>query len=572
MHSSTARITRPYEWFVPAAIVGLAIAFVVRTIWLMDRGFDFTDESFYLAWARQPSAYDIAYGLFGYGLHPLFEIVNGSIAGFRRAAAFILLVFGIITALIAIGSAKTDRWGPTGLQLVAVSAALPFAYYFLWLVTPSYNWFALAGGLVMIGAILDLHDSRHALRSAAIAALASVLLIFTRPQNVVAYLGIYLLAIIIVVPTFRGKLLQMLRTAGITIILIGSVAAIAPLHTMVHQLQTYIEIFGTGNPTDANLASKLLEFFRQEGLWTALASLLFVGSLITLRYKPALGTLRNLLVISGALIVSTETLLQFQAGNLVDGIGPTAGVFAYVCLALASVRRDADPRLLVLLGLATFIPLAATFGTSNRIVSQLPFFAGLWGFIGLAAMSSGSGRRSVGATLAALICLTVTFLAVQAGLAAPYRLVSPVDMQVNPTPLGWGSELKLDVITRDFIVTLRNRAEQEGFCQGDAVIDLSGRLPGAVFVMGGQMPVFPWIFAGYPFSDHFAREVLKRIDGSVLAQSWLITDNTPGSFSMPELQSYGIDFAAYRLVADLKHPLYGTSVKLFAPRTVQHRC
>jgi hypothetical protein len=275
-----------------------------------------------------------------------------------------------------------------------------------------------------------------------------------------------------------------------------------------------------------------------------------------LHYKPASGQLRNLLVISGALIVSIVTLVRFRTGNFVDGIGPIAGVFAYVCLALASVRRNANPRLLVLPGLATLVPLAATFGTSNRIVSQLPFFTGLWGFIGLVAISSGSGHRSFGATLAALICLTVTFLAVQDGLSAPYRLASRVDMQVNPTPLGWGSELKLDVITRDFIVTLRNRAEQEGFCKGDPAIDLSGTLPGAVFAMGGQLPVFPWIFAGYPFSYHFAREVLKRIDGSVLAQSWLITSDTPGSFSTPELQSYGIDFTAYRLVADLKHPLW----------------
>ena len=572
MHSSSARIKRPYEWFVSAVIVVLAIAFIVRTIWLMDRGFDFTDESFYLAWARQPSAYDIAFGLFGYGLHPLFEIVSGSIAGFRRAAAFILVIFGIIAALIAIGSAKDDRWGPTSLQLIAVSAALPFAHYVLWLITPSYNWFALAGGLVMIGAVLDLCDPRHVLRSAAIAALSAVLLIFARPQNVIAYLGIYLLAVIIVVPTFRGKLLQTLRTAGLTVILIGCVAIVAPLHTIVHQLQAYIEIFGTNNPTDANLANKLLEFFRQEGAWIALACLPFVGGLITLHYKPVAGKLRRLLVISGALIVLIMALVQFRTGNFVDGIGPTAGVFALVCLALASVRRDADPRLLVLLGLATLIPLAATFGTSNRIISQLPFFAGLWGFIGLVAISIGSGQRRFGATLAALVCLIMTVLAVQDGLSAPYRLASPVAMQINPTPLGWGAELKLDVITKDFIVTLRNRAGQEGLCQGDAVIDLSGRLPGAVFAIGGQMPVFPWIFAGYPFSDHFAREVLKKVDSSVLSQSWLITSDTSGSFSMSELQSYGIDFAAYRLVADLKHPLYGTSVKLFAPRAIQHRC
>ena len=121
-------------------------------------------------------------------------------------------------------------------------------------------------------------------------------------------------------------------------------------------------------------------------------------------------------------------------------------------------------------------------------------------------------------------------------------------------------------------MALRTRAEQEGFCQGHAAIDLSGSLPGVVFVIGGRMPVFPWIFAGYPFSHPFAREVLKRIDDSLLAQSWLITNETPGSFSVSELQSFGVDFSAYRLVADLRHPIDGTSVKLFAPRAIQNRC
>ena len=572
MRSSTASITRPHEWFASAAIVGLTIAFIVHTVWLMDRGFDFTDESFYLSWAQEPEAFDIAYGLFGYGLHPLYEIFNGSIAGFRRAAAFVLVILGIIAALIAIGSTKTERWRPTDLQLIAVSSALPFAYYVYWVITPSYNWFALASGLVMIGAMLDLYDPRHTLRSAATAALASLLLVFTRPQNAIAYVSIYALAVIIVVPTFRGKLLQMFRTVGLTVVVIGAVAALAPLRTIANQLQAYIAIFGTNNPTDASLVSRQLDFFRQEGLLIAFSFLLFVCVLVTSRNKRVSGKLRNRLVIAGALIASIVTLVQFRTGAFVYKIAPAAGVFAFVCLSLACLRRDADFRLLSLLGLAALVPLAATFGTSNRIVSQLPFYAGLWGFVGLIALSSGSGERSFGTTLAALICLAVTSLAVQTGLSAPYRLTSPIEDQVNPTTLGWGSELKLDARTRDFIVALRTRAEQEGFCQGHAAIDLSGSLPGVVFVIGGRMPVFPWIFAGYPFSHPFAREVLKRIDDSLLAQSWLITNETPGSFSVSELQSFGVDFSAYRLVADLRHPIDGTSVKLFAPRAIQNRC
>ncbi len=30
---------------------------LIRTIWLMDRGFDFTDDLFYLMWAQQPSSF-----------------------------------------------------------------------------------------------------------------------------------------------------------------------------------------------------------------------------------------------------------------------------------------------------------------------------------------------------------------------------------------------------------------------------------------------------------------------------------------------------------------------------------
>jgi hypothetical protein len=325
MHSSTTSTARLHDWVVSAAIVGLAIAFIVRTVWLMDRGFDFTDQSFYLAWAQQPTAFDIAYGLFGYGLHPLFDIFNGSIASFRRAAAVILVILGIIAGLIAIGSTRIDRRGPTGLQLIAVSGALPFAYYVSWVVTPSYNWFALAGGLVSIGAMLDLCDPRHALRSAATTALAFVLLIFARPQNAIACLGIYLLAIVIVVPTWRGKLLQTLRTACLAAILIAAVAAVAPLHTIANQVRAYIAIFGTNNPTDASLVGKQLEFFRRQGVWIAFSSLLFVGSLITVRDKMASEKLRTRLVISGALIASIVTLIQFRTGGSQRKLGRPPG-------------------------------------------------------------------------------------------------------------------------------------------------------------------------------------------------------------------------------------------------------
>jgi hypothetical protein len=569
--TSTPASPRPLEWLASVTIVGLTLVLIARTIWLMDRGFDFTDQSFYLMWAQRPAAFDIAYGLFGYGLHPLFELFNGSVANFQRAAAAILVVLGALAALTTIDSLKIDRSGPIGLQIVAVSGALPFAYYMFWLVTPSYNWFALAGGLLLIGATLDLYGSQNLFRSAVAAAFAAVFVIFARPQNVIAYACIYLLAIAVVVPTLRGKWMQMLRAASLTAILFGLVVAVTPVHSIADQIRAYVAIFNTDLPTERSLISLQFEFFRGEGALLALSALLFLGGLITLRVRTS-QNLRRILILFGAMAVALINLVHFKTGGFVYRIGPAAGVFTYVVLSLACLSRDADFRLLSLLGLAGLVPWAATFGTNNRIFTQLDFYVGLWGFVVLVAASQLLGKKSIGAVAVASACLAFTFFAIQVGLNTPYRLAAPIAMQVSPTRLGWGSELKLDAKTSAFVQALQTNAKQEGFCRGNSVIDLSGSLPGVVFAMGGWMPVFPWIFAGYPFSDHFAREVLKRMDGTLLAQSWLVTSDEPHTHTMAELQSYGIDFSAYRLVADLHHPIYDTSIKLFAPRTLQGSC
>jgi hypothetical protein len=573
--SSTDVPPRPLEWFTSVTIVGLTLVLIARTIWLMDRGFDFTDQSFYLMWAQRPASFAIAYGLFGHGLHPLFELFNGSVANFQRAAAAILVIIGASAGSTVLDSLKIDRWGPTGLQIVAVSAALPFAYYIYWLVTPSYNWFALVGGLLLIGATIDLHSSQHGFRSAAAAAFAALFVIFARPQNVIAYACIYMLAIAVVVPTLRGKLLQTLRVVYLTAIFFGFLIALSPIHTIVDQVQAYIAIFGTDLPTERSLLSLQFEFFRDEGALLAFSAMLFLGSLTTLHLQTS-QKLRMPLILLGAAATTIVNCNHFNMGAVVFCIGPAAGVFAFTVLSLACLSRDADFRLLVLMGLAALVPWAATFGTNNRILVQLDFYVGLWSFVALVAASSSFGKKSIVTTIATFMatftCLAFTVSVIQLGLDAPYRLATPVEMQVDSTTLGWGSKLKLDPKTSTFIQALQESAKQQGFCRGDPVIDLSGSMPGVVFAVGGWAPAFPWLFAGYPFSDHFAREVLKRVDRVLLSRSWLIVSDLPGAFSLVELRSFGIDLSAYRLVADLNDPIYDKSVRLFAPQTLGNSC
>jgi hypothetical protein len=208
---------------------------------------------------------------------------------------------------------------------------------------------------------------------------------------------------------------------------------------------------------------------------------------------------------------------------------------------------------------AAFIPWAATLGSSNPVHQQLPFFFGLWIAIAFAALviSVQTGRAAVTATSVMALCLI--FLDINFGLSSPFRLASPLAMQNVPTQTGWGSELKLDRKTNVFIRGLRDAARQGGFCQGCLAIDLTGVMPGAVFVMDGRMPIFPWLF-----SSHLAQEYLKRLGPERLAKSWLIT-GAREALSIQQENELGITFQRYRLIAELHHPLDDSPVRVYAP-------
>jgi hypothetical protein len=134
------RQRKAIAWTVSAMIAALSAALIVNTVVLLDRGFDFTDEAFYLMVAAQPSAYDLAYGLWGYGLHPLYELAGGSIAQLRRAGALILILLGGLTGICVLRLARLDWRSAAAVEVVAVSMCLPLTYYSLWIPTPSYNW------------------------------------------------------------------------------------------------------------------------------------------------------------------------------------------------------------------------------------------------------------------------------------------------------------------------------------------------------------------------------------------------------------------------------------------------
>lgn len=551
-----------------AAVVLLASATVLASslILKMDRGFDFTDEAFYLMLAQRPAEYDLVLGLFSYAIHPLYLLAGQSVSAFNRIGAVILSGLGVSLGCAVVIRLKLSWRDPDAILIVATTLLAPFFYYTYWLPTPSYNWLVLvAGWILALGLVLL--QSLPAF-SAFLAALAIAIALFTRPLNVMAYGAIYLVGVLCALPDNRARMAQLGRTilfgSGFLIVL----AASLPLGTIVSQINGYLVVFGGAHPNPFSMRDQQIEFLREGWVWWASGGLLLGCMFARHSGRSVIGRWGELVAFCVVLLLGLSLLRRVDPANchILSVLG--GGGFAMLSIAC---RRDVRLRWIALLALIGIIPWAATLGSAGRVCFQVALFPGL-SLTVLVIATALVLPRSFGLTLVSFVGAYLVYSATAVGLTSPYRLATPLKLQTLPTGVGAGSTLKLDERTRQFIQTLQSDVASRGFCRGDLAIDLSGEVPGAVFAIGGHMPVFPWIFAGYPSSHRLAGEYLKMVGPERLQRAWLILGTGGHSLKQEEWEGLGLDFAPRSLVDNLTHPVDGSIVKLYAPLVARQSC
>ncbi len=270
--------------------------------------------------------------------------MNGSVSGLRRAAAIIIATAGIFVSTIIISNTSIERRGPIALQILSTSAALPIIYYIFWLLTPSYNWFALLGGLLLLAAVVDLCDGGHRLRSSAIVAAAMALMIFARPQNALAFALIYLIAVMIFVPVLSNKLKQIVLAGLWSVVFLGAIALFSPIGKIADQIQAYLTIFGTHHPLETSFWDRMFEFFSGPGFLFACSAILFLGSIFTQHGSHFSHQSIKVLLTIAAFVLSVQVVTYSRSAEFIYRVGPTMGSITYLLLALACIKKDANPR------------------------------------------------------------------------------------------------------------------------------------------------------------------------------------------------------------------------------------
>ncbi len=526
---------------------------VVLYIWMAPRGFEFTDEAYYLHNFLHWRDFTGTVTFFGAYFDWLFRLSGASIASMRVLSLLAVLASAAILMrqVMQFCWAGQFRVHGAGQQLRIMAGPMAAAMlYFAFLSTlraPSYNLLCFAAMAVMTACMLSVIQRRREDRPVAVAAFLYGLALgacFLSKATTAAVLTLMHLAffvavnrdwawkwlVLVVLLVSAGFALNVLVLSlalpnwidmlreGVTVMRLRSGAAYSPwivLNGVRWELQKQLPI----------VAPWLL----------GMALLMF---LVRKRIAVASSTTLSLLVVMLVATILFSHIYDFRRSET------WLIVTAFVTLALWAIERLArrgqqaayhQREELALMALLVLTPLAFSWGTNmpvlihSSIASMFAFVAVFQRLYRLAADRMITGL----ALAAALVMLAAPALATQwlawTDIRYTYRQAAPMGLQDTPAVLATGkSVVHVDAKTARSLLDMQKMARAAGMPAGQEVLDLTGDGPGVIYAIGAYPLGSPWLLGGFPGSSAALERVVQTLDSERLRAAWLlVSDDNP---------------------------------------------
>ncbi len=536
-------------------------------LFFADRGYDFTDETYYLAWIAHPADYAMLVHGFGYGLHPIYDLFGRSIVAMR--------VFGVVL-LTASGAAlgwffrRYYRAFPGGLDeargsLILLGAIASLSYYDLWVVTPSYNLLVNAGVALVLAGLAGWSTPPLETRQGAVTRdrpldrLASLavgfggcLAVFGKPPAA-AILALAAVAALIL-SYRRGRLRATAERALIAaaVCLVPLFAAIeysGSLTFLIESGRAGVRLLDNGDGVLSIVFGLLADFYFAPALAIATAALLVVSLVQGRRAEP--GTLplyASAIVLNLIWLAAICTRAAWLGEPAPSFVGIALFSVALAVAALGFARGAATSmRSLAPLAALALAPFVIVLGTANNSVTQL--LACLFPIIfGGCIVGRGLGRRASLAVENGLAAFTV--LLVWWGALRPYGYPASVFRQTELVDLGVSNDrLKVDPLTLGYIRNLRHIAAADALRPGTPIVDLSGGGPGTGLFLGARAPLFPWVAHVTQSAPILADAVWNSMSAGEAGVAWIVGPVHPSFAKARLVAMLAREPGAYRCVA-----------------------
>jgi hypothetical protein len=224
---------------------------------------------------------------------------------------------------------------------------------------------------------------------------------------------------------------------------------------------------------------------------------------------------------------------KFNFYNLISGyllLAPFAILLVESYARSKRKKRNIEKNKIILCFLFFCFPIAFTLGSNNSIfiMASLSAFFLLLAALALLSGVSDAQNYPIRVLIISSICLTVSIGIVYSSLKHPYR--QPLDLSKNDALINLtegNSPLYLSDDRAKYILDLRTAAKNFDFKKGSPIIDLSGRVPGAVFALSGYSLGYLNLSPVLLTDDKYFYKIFSSIPCEEMADSWLIYDERP---------------------------------------------
>lgn len=577
---------------VAAVSVLLLVAGGIMLLLAAPRGFDLTDEGFYVLGYRYADDYQTTSTFYFLILRPFF-LLSGESITILRVWGFVLLLGAHVTlALSVVGLFKrsghpiVDR--PTKVLLVAtISSGMLLSYSFVPL-TPSYN--QLAAILVLLGLAAEIswisrpvdQPTRSEYLAAGGLGACVVLLSLTKWPSLVALAPLPVLQLI----ASRRFRQQFARFSLAAVLGAGATAAIVhlllrPIPDLVSGLRASASISGSGSHS----SGRLLRFYRLElgrvaeqlaELWPIAFAALIAGILCAVarsrlvqRAVPAVAAagIGVALASRGWFDGGSQNLLQL--GSVFPALLVVLGVGLGSLILTGRLRSESSPsnvssspessgsqvELWGVFGVLVAAPLLQSVGTSNNPFFNALFAAGSWfaavWVLGRCLRGRGEGARSFLVAWVVLAQVAALIAASTGTWRYPYRLSTELAQQTSAVSLEPLRGLRVSPQEAAYLESVA-AALREATDEPAPVVVGFWRVPGLIYASGARTPV-RWLT---PFSPGAAVRAIEAACRQDTLDALLVTTRSfPTSVNRALERSCGLDYPAdFELVAEVPIP------------------
>jgi hypothetical protein len=546
-----------------AVLALLALAAVLAYCgWALDRGFEITDEAYYLLLAMHPDATQLYISAQQWATSLLWDI-TGSLTTFR-ASGFVVLVGSSVVLGLGILRVAADRgsW-PQRLSVLSVSIICGLLYAITINVSPSYNLLASAGAYAAFGwMLLACGQPSGALRFASlIAAGAAVGVEFVcKPSAGVATWLLVAICALVLDGTARP------RWSAVIFLGAGAVACVAALLLLQTTPGAALGAFMGGMDLfrmvqGESILTRLWRYAVEFSIHTATAlkvHAFLIAAVILHAFWRRWASLVLVIAALGHVIVSAD-YFAYGADQYIKYMQHALILLALLVLsgwALFSTRERWLAAGLVLL------PYSVAMGTGNALFSQVIVSLAPWG--GLAALA-GYARKNTfqggavsRAVLAGFVLMTsVQILVYQSKL--PYNMSSSMREQDLPVSVGALGLVRVDAPTRQFVQEMDAAVASCGITPETPFLGLYN-IPGAALALNAVPVITPWLN-----NVAQAEAVLARAPSVVSEAAIAVKMNADGS--LPAFPSQMTDFpSAFRYCGEATYPYGEQRIRIWKGR------